>query len=93
MYYYEDSRAAFIEALKIVQKQRGWVSDGAIYAIVDVLGISVSDVEGVVTFYSQIFRQSVGRYVIRYCDSVVCYINGYQGIQAAFEKKLNIKLG
>lgn len=59
----------------------------------DVLGIPASDVEGVATFYSQIFRQPVGRHVIRYCDSVVCHINGYQGIQAALEKKLNIKPG
>ncbi len=55
------------------------------------LGIPASDVEGVATFYSQIFRQPVGRHVIRYCDSVVCHINGYRGIQAALEKKLNIK--
>ncbi len=55
--------------------------------------IPASDVEGVATFYSQIFRQPVGRHVIRYCDSVVCHITGYQGIQAAIEKKLNIKPG
>ena len=73
-HHYEDPRAASIEALKIVQKQRGWVPDGAIYAIADVLGIPASDVEGVATFYSQIFRQPVGRHVIRYCDSVVCHI-------------------
>ncbi|MGU0161635.1 NADH-quinone oxidoreductase subunit NuoE [Escherichia coli] len=84
---------ASIEALKIVQKQRGWVPDGAIDAIADVLGIPASDVEGVATFYSQIFRQPVGRHAIRYCDSAVCHINGYQGIQAALEKKLNIKPG
>lgn len=89
-HHYEDPRAASIEALKIVQKQRGWVPDGAIYTIADVLGIPASDVEGVATFYSQIFRQPVGRHVIRYCDSVVCHITGYQGIQAAIEKKLNI---
>jgi len=57
MHHYEDPRAASIEALKIVQKQRGWVPDGAIYAIAKVLGIPASDVEGVATFYSQIFRQ------------------------------------
>lgn len=93
MHHYEDPRAASIEALKIVQKQRGWVPDGAIYEIAKVLGIPASDVEGVATFYSQIFRQPVGRHVIRYCDSVVCHITGYQGIQAAIEKKLNIKPG
>ena len=71
-------RAASIEALKIVQKQRGWVPDGAINAIAEVLGIPASDVEGVATFYSQIYRTPVGRHVIRYCDSVVCHITGYR---------------
>lgn len=92
-HHYEEARAASIEALKIVQKQRGWVPDGAIHAIADILGIPASDVEGVATFYSQIFRQPVGRHVIRYCDSVVCYINGFQGVQAALERKLKIKPG
>lgn len=91
--HYEDARAASIGALKIVQKQRGWVPDGAINAIADVLGIPAVDVEGVATFYSQIFRTPVGRHVIRYCDSVVCHITGFQGIQVALETKLNIKPG
>ena len=93
MHHYEDPRAATIEALKLVQKERGWVPDGAIYAISDVLGIPASDVEGVATFYSQIFRQPVGRHIIRYCDSVVCFINGYQTIQQALEEKLGIRPG
>ena len=92
-HHYEDPRAASIEALKIVQKQHGWVPDGAITAIAGILGIPASDVEGVTTFYSQIFRQPVGRHVIRYCDSVVCHITGYQGIQSALEKHLQIKPG
>lgn len=92
-HHYEDARAVSIEALKIVQKKLGWVPDGAINAIAEVLMIPASDVEGVATFYSQIFRQPVGRHVIRYCDSVVCYITGYQGIQAAIENELHIKPG
>lgn len=92
-HHYEDPRAASIEALKIVQKQRGWVPDGAIYAIAEVLGIPASDVEGVATFYSQIYRQPVGRHIIRYCDSVVCHITGFQGVQAAIESSLNIRPG
>ncbi|PAU55264.1 NADH-quinone oxidoreductase subunit E [Pseudomonas sp. PIC25] len=93
MHHYEDARAASIEALKIVQQQRGWVPDGAIPAVAEVLGIPASDVEGVATFYSQIFRQPVGRHIIRLCDSMVCYINGHETIQAALEKELGIGLG
>ncbi|MGP1939278.1 MAG: NADH-quinone oxidoreductase subunit NuoE [Arsenophonus sp. ET-DL9-MAG3] len=91
--HYEDPRSASIEALKIVQKKRGWIEDGAIYAISDLLGISASDVEGVATFYSQIYRQPVGRHIIRYCDSIVCYITGYQDVEVEIIKLLNIEPG
>src|SRR5699024_12603987 len=86
MHHYEDPRAASIEALKIVQKQRGWVPDGAIHAIADVLGIPASDGGGVATSSSETFRQPGGRHVIRRRDSGVCDGNGYQGIQAAGEE-------
>ena len=93
MQHYEDPRAASIEALKIVQKARGWVPDGAAEAIGALLGIPASDVEGVATFYSQIFRQPVGRHIIRLCDSMVCYINDHEAIQEALHQELGIGLG
>lgn len=93
IHHYEDARAASIEALKIVQKEYGWVPDEAIQAIANILNIPASDVEGVATFYSQIFRRPVGRHIIRYCDSVVCFINGFQTVQQALETKLGIKPG
>ncbi|MFC0178697.1 NADH-quinone oxidoreductase subunit NuoE [Thorsellia kenyensis] len=92
-HHYEDTRAASIEALKIVQKHRGYVPDGAIYAIAEQLDISPGDVEGVATFYSQIYRQPVGRNIIRYCDSVVCYITGFEAVLTAIENTLQIKPG
>ncbi|ADV33877.1 NADH-quinone oxidoreductase subunit E [Candidatus Blochmanniella vafra str. BVAF] len=90
---YESTRAASIEALKIVQKNYGWVSDDAIVLIAQILHISVSDVEGVATFYNQIFRQPVGQNIIRYCDSIVCYVTGCNAIKKTLECILNIKIG
>ncbi len=93
LHHYEDPRAASIEALKIVQKARGWVPDGACDAIGEVLGIPASDVEGVATFYSQIFRVPVGRHIIRVCDSMTCYIGGHESILGALEQQLGIVPG
>ncbi len=93
MHHYEDSRAASIEALKIVQKARGWVPDGAADAIGELLGIPASDVEGVATFYSQIFRQPVGRHIIRVCDSMTCFIGGHESILEALQRQLGIAPG
>lgn len=93
MHHYEDPRAASIEALKIVQQARGWVPDGAADAIGEILGIPASDVEGVATFYSQIFRQPVGRHIIRVCDSMTCYIGGHESVLESIQNKLGIGPG
>ena len=93
LHHYPEPRAASIDALKIVQKAHGWVPDGAIPAIADALGIPASDVEGVATFYSQIFRQPVGRHVIKVCDSMVCYINGHENVLDAIKAHYGIGLG
>ncbi|VFP78437.1 NADH-quinone oxidoreductase subunit E [Candidatus Erwinia haradaeae] len=91
--HYEEARAVSIQALSIVQKHRGWVSDALIKSIAAVLGISASDLDGVATFYSNIYRTPVGRYVIRYCDSVVCYMTGYKSIKRMLESYLCIHSG
>ena len=93
MHHYEDPRAASIEALKIVQKARGWVPDGACDAIGSILGIPASDVEGVATFYSQIFRVPVGRHIIRVCDSMTCYIGGHESVLDSIRNEIGIAPG
>ncbi|TCD24181.1 NADH-quinone oxidoreductase subunit NuoE [Pseudomonas sp. IC_126] len=93
MHHYEDPRAASIEALKIVQQQRGWVPDGACDAIGEILGIPASDVEGVATFYSQIFRVPVGRHIIRVCDSMTCYIGGHESVLDSIRNEIGIEPG
>ena len=91
--HYEDSRAATIDALKIVQKQHGWVPDSAIQAIADILKIPAADVDGVATFYNKIFRKPVGRHVIMVCDSVGCFLTGYEDLIAAIKVQLGIDYG
>jgi len=87
MSHYEDPRAASIEALKAVQKHRGWVPDEAIDAIAAVIGIPASDVEGVATFYNMIFRRPVGRHVIKVCDSISCFLTGYDALKEFTREK------
>jgi NADH-quinone oxidoreductase subunit E len=91
--HYDDSRAASIDALKIVQKRHGWVPDDAIAAIGGILDIPSADVEGVATFYNLIFRRPVGRHVIKVCDSIGCFLTGYDDLAAALKQHLNIDFG
>lgn len=91
--HYEQPQAACIEALKIVQRRHGWVSDAAIPAIARVLGVGPASVEGVATFYSLIFRQPVGRHVILVCDSSSCFLTGFDQLRQALSEHLGIGLG
>jgi len=91
--HYDDPRAASIDALKIVQKRHGWVPDEAIAAIAGVLDIPSADVEGVATFYNLIFRRPVGRHVIKVCDSISCFLTGYDDLIAAIKQHLNLEYG
>lgn len=85
--------AAVIEALKIVQKYRRWVSDDAIKDIAEFLEVSSDEVDAVATFYNMIYRKPVGKNVIHVCDSVSCWIMGYNDIFSYISKKYNIKMG
>ncbi|PHS71722.1 MAG: NADH-quinone oxidoreductase subunit NuoE [Cycloclasticus sp.] len=85
--------AAAIDALKIVQEHRGWVSDGSIKAIAKHLNMSAAELDGIATFYSMIFRKPVGNKVILLCDSISCWIKDCDGLQKKITQQLGIKAG
>ena len=86
-------RAGVIEALKIIQQHRGWVSDESVDAIAAYLEISPADVDSVATFYNLIFRKPVGRHVILLCDSISCYVMGYDKLYRALQQQVGIRFG
>ncbi|MBS0029102.1 NADH-quinone oxidoreductase subunit NuoE [Chitinophaga sp. 22321] len=86
-------KAACIEALKIVQQQRRWISDESVADIASILEMSTAEVDSIATFYNLIFRQPVGRHVILLCDSISCYVMGYTEIKQQLMELLQIKYG
>ncbi len=91
--HYEQKQAACIEALKVVQRRRGWVSDEAVRAVGDLLGMSFADLDGVATFYNLIYRQPVGRHAVMLCNSVSCWVMGYERIRERLVERLGIQFG
>jgi len=90
---YPTKRAVCIDALKIVQRHRGWVSDEGLRDIAALLDMSVDELDGVATFYNLIFRQPVGKHVVMVCDSVSCWLTGYERVREELTKRLGVKLG
>jgi NADH-quinone oxidoreductase subunit E len=85
--------AAAIDALKIVQQHRGWVSDESLQAIARHLEMSAEELDGVATFYNLIFRRPVGEQVILLCNSITCWIKGCDGLRAKITEQLGIEPG
>ena len=90
---YPYKRAACIEALKVVQRYRGWVSDESIKDIAALLEMTPDELDNVATFYNLIFRQPVGNHVILLCDSVTCWVMGYEKMRRHINERLGIDFG
>lgn len=88
-----DRQAAAVDALKIVQAHRGWVSDESLAAVARQLDMSVAELDGIATFYNLIFRKPVGDKVILFCDSVSCWIMGGDKVCSRVKAKLGIGYG
>lgn len=91
--HYSQKSGASIEALKIVQKHRGWVSDESLKQVAKLLGMSMEELDGVATFYNLIYRRPVGRKVILCCDSISCWMLGADRVQEEISRRLGIGYG
>jgi NADH-quinone oxidoreductase subunit E len=91
--HYPHKQAVCIEAMKIIQRHRGWVSDEAINDLAAVLEMTPDELDGVATFYNLIFRKPVGRHVILLCDSVTCWIMGCDRLRQHLAARLGIQPG
>lgn len=90
---YPHKQAVCIDAMKIVQRHRGWVSDESIRDIAELLDMSPDDLDGVATFYNLIYRKPVGRHIILLCNSVSCWIMGYERLRQRLTERLGVRLG
>jgi NADH-quinone oxidoreductase subunit E len=90
---YPTKEAVRLGAMKIVQRHRGWVSDESIRDLGELLHASPADLDSLATFYNLIFRKPVGRHVIMLCDSVSCWIMGYDRIRQHLTERLGIGFG
>jgi len=87
---YPYPQAACIDALRIVQKERNWVSDENVTDIAELLNVSVEHVDSIASFYTRIYRRPVGRNVILICDSMVCMMMGGESLYDYLSKRLGI---
>ena len=87
-------RSALLPLMFVVQRERGgYLDPPGVAFLADKLGIRITDVWEVATFYSMINTEPVGKYHVQICRTLSCKIMGAGKITEHCERKLGIKPG
>ncbi len=90
---YKHEKGAVIPVLQQAQEIYGWLPAEVLRAVAKGMNVPLSQVYGVVTFYSQFYLTRRGRHIIRQCDGTACHVRGAARIIDTVEKELGIKAG
>lgn len=88
-----DKNGALIAVLHKAQEIFGYLPQDVQKFVAKQLNVPVSEVNGVVTFYSYFSQTPTGKYVVNVCMGTACFVKGSGDVLEEFERKLNIKVG
>jgi NADH dehydrogenase/NADH:ubiquinone oxidoreductase subunit G len=86
-------RAGLLERLKTRQRESGHISKADVAQIAEALDVSVSEVYGVSSFYAFLSTKPQGKYVIRVCKSLPCYLKDAPMILETVERAIGVGPG
>jgi len=90
---YEGQKGALIPVLQRAQTLYGYLPPEVLRLIADRLGISLSKVYGVTTFYAQFYLEPRGRHVLKLCDGTACHVKGTPLLRTAVEDGFGVQAG
>ena len=90
---HKDWPGALMPVLQAAQEIFGCVPEDVQKIIAEGLGVTLSEVYGVATFYAQFSLQPKGEYVISVCLGTACYVKGSQSVLDKLSEELKIPVG
>jgi NADH:ubiquinone oxidoreductase subunit E len=90
---YSQQKWALIPLLQKIQGEFGYIHPQSIPLIARSLGLFPSQVQGVITFYSQLYTQPRGRKVVRVCRGTACHVRGGKTILKLVKQRLDLEEG
>jgi NADH-quinone oxidoreductase subunit E len=89
----EHKRSAVMPLLYLAQREGGYVTKEAMNDIAQLLDISVTDVGGVVGFYTLYHDKAEGRYRMQVCTDLPCALRGADEFMKALCENLGVRVG
>jgi NADH-quinone oxidoreductase E subunit len=90
---YPTTQALVLPVLWIVQEQEGYISEESMKYIATLLKVPYGHILGVVTFYTMLQKNAIGKYHIEVCTNVSCMLRGSGKILEHLERRLGISAG
>lgn len=88
---FKGQKWALIPLLQQVQEKFGYVPPETMEPIAKALGLFPSQVQGVVTFYSQFYTSPRGKHIVRVCRGTACHVRGSGSILKIVKQNLGIE--
>ena len=90
---YREEKWALIPLLHEIQEVTGYIPPEAIPHIAQGLGLFPSQVQGVITFYTQFYTTPRGKNVVRVCRGTACHVRGGKTILKLVKQHLALEEG
>lgn len=90
---YPKGRDGLIPILQGVQSREGYLSEESVEAVAQATGVSINEIYGVATFYTQFRFRPPGEHSICVCQGTACHVRGSGQVLKEFEQRLGIRAG
>ena len=84
---------ALIPLVQNIQDKFGYIPPQCIPAISEALGLFPSQVQGIISFYSQLYTEPRGKHIVRVCRGTACHVRGGKTILKLVKGHLGIEEG
>lgn len=91
--YKAKDKSSLIPVLQDIQSIYGYLPESVLSEVSDFVGLPLSRVYGVATFYNQFRLIPLGENIIRVCRGTACHVKNSSSLLLALENALNVKSG
>jgi len=89
----QSEKWALIPLLQKIQSEIGYIPPEAVQPLAKAVGLFPSQVQGVISFYTQLYTKPQGKKVVRVCRGTACHVRGGKTILKLVKQQLGVEEG
>lgn len=90
---HKNEQGCLIPILHEIQEYYGYLPYGIQKIVAEGINVPITDVYGVISFYSRFTTTPIGKHRVSVCMGTACYVKGSDKILEKVEKSLGVKAG